>query len=267
VVFGKLLNIAQSSAHAILEWVRFTIQNLLPADAPLVHSSLFTPVFWKRSRETPARERPVAEQDEMEKMAASDENPVHAPGSQEVTDNSTDLLPDFTSTDDLVPDEQSKEHSDFNRDDTRSSDAYSNMQEQVYELLSGSPLHFDALFERADIPVGTLSACLTMLELQGKAERLAGDWYVRRKPKPRKSKPAQEMTATVEAFIEFIRVNFRGISRKYLQSYLAAFWCHTDRSHWSTDAIWQTCLGSRPVTYRQTRQYVTPVWVTLLPLN
>ena len=265
VAFGKLFAIAQSSAHAILEWVRFTIQNLLPPDAPLVHSSLFTAVFWKRSLETPARERPVAEQDEMERMAAADENPIRAPESQEVSNDSTDLPLDLTCID-LVSDEQSKENSNFNGDDTRS-DAFFNMQEQVYELLSETPLHFDALFERAEIPVGTLSGCLTMLELEGKAERLVGDWYVRRKPKPRKSKPAQEMIATVEAFIDFIRVNFRGISRKYLQSYLAAFWCHTDRSHWSSDAIWQTCLGSRPVSYRQTRQYVTPVWVTLLPEN
>jgi len=267
VAFSKLLNIAQASAHAILQWVRFNMQKLLPANAPVVHSVLFTPVFWKRSLETPARERPVAEQAEMEKMTASDANAVRAPKSQEVTNDSTDLLLDFTATDDLVPDLQSKTNSDFDGEDTFSPDASSDLKEQVFELLSNVPLHFDELFERAEIPVGTLSASLTMLELEGKVERLTGDWYVRQTPKPVINQPTQETSTKIEPFLEFIRVNFRGISRKYLQSYLAAFWCHTDRNHWSSDAIWQKCLGSSPVSYRQLREYVTPLWVTLLPVH
>jgi len=265
--FSKLLNIAQSSAHAILVWVRFVIQSLLPADAPLVHSSLFMTVFWKRSRETPARERPVAEQDEMEKMTASDEAVVHEPESQDITNDSTDLRLDFTDNDVLVPDAQSTTSSDFDRQNTHSPDVSCSQQEQVYELLSDLPLHFDVLFQRAKMPVGTLSAFLTMLEIEGKVERLAGDSYVRRTPKPKINAPNQEMSTAISAFLEFIRVNFRGISRKYLQSYIAAFWCHIDRTKWSSEALWQRCLASKPVNHRQTCAYVSPLWVKLPPAN
>ena len=92
VAFSKLLSIAQSSALGILKWVRFAIQDLFPANAPLVHSSLFTPVFWKRSLETPAREPPVAEQDEMERMTPADENSIRASEPQDVCNNSIDFL-------------------------------------------------------------------------------------------------------------------------------------------------------------------------------
>lgn len=267
LVFSRLLNIAQSSAHTILEWLRFNVRKLLPADAPLVHSSLFTPVFWKRSRETPARERPVAEQDETNKMTPSDEALIHEPESQDITNDSTDLRLDFTDNDVLVPDAQSTASSDFDREDTHSPDASCSQQEQVYELLSDLPLHFDVLFQRAKMPVGTLSALLSMLEIEGRVERLAGDSYVRQTPKPKINAPNQEMSTAISAFLEFIRVNFRGISRKYLQSYIAAFWCHIDRSNWSSEALWQRCLASKPVSHRQTRAYVSPLWVKLLPAN
>lgn len=266
LAFSSLLNIAYASAHGILKWLRFSIQNLLPSDAPVVHSSLFIPAFSKRSRETPARERPVAEQAEIEKMAASAEPPVRVPESQNITSDSTDLPLEFTAKDVLVPDERSTASSDFNGEETHDPGTSCSQQERVYNLLSDLPLHFDVLFERAKIPVSALSALLTLLELGGKADRLDGDNYVRRIPKPKINSPSEELSIAIDAFLEFIRVNFRGISRKYLQGYLAAFWCYIDRSRWSSDTLWQKCLRSMPVNSRQTRAYVTPIWVKLLPL-
>jgi len=268
VAFSRLLKIAQSSALGILEWVRFTMQDLFPTDAPLVHSSLFTAVFWKRSLETPARERPVAEQDEMERMTPADENSIPASESQDVCNNSIDFLLDFTAIDKQIPDGQPKTSNDLSGEGTISPWASSDPQQQlVFDLLSDIPLQFGALLGRAKIPVSSLFAVLTVLEIEGKVERLDGDWFVRRKPKTRTNQPTRETSKVIESFLKFIRVNFRGISRKYLQSYLAAFWSHTDRSHWSREATWQTCLASRPVSYRHTREYVTPLWVTLLPAS
>jgi hypothetical protein len=239
----------------------------LPSDAPVVHSSLFIPAFSKRSRETPARERPVAEQDEMERMAASAEPPVHVPESQNINSDSTGMHLEFTARDVLVPNAQSTASSEVNGEDTHSPNTSYSQQEQAYKLLSDLPLHFDELFERAKIPVSTLSAFLTLLELEGKAARLDGDSYVRRIPKPKINSPGEDLSVAIDAFLEFVRVNFRGISRKYLQGYLAAFWCYIDRSRWSSDTLWQKCLRSKPVNSMQTRAYVTPIWVKLLPMN
>lgn len=52
-------------------------------------------------------------------------------------------------------------------------------ERDVYELLSGEPVHFDVLCERTGMPAGEMSATLTMLELAGVAARHPGDWYSR----------------------------------------------------------------------------------------
>ncbi len=53
-------------------------------------------------------------------------------------------------------------------------------EKDVHELLSNEPVHFDQLTEKTGLTAGPLSSTLTMLELAGIAERLPGDWYVRK---------------------------------------------------------------------------------------
>ncbi len=53
-------------------------------------------------------------------------------------------------------------------------------EKEVHELLSNEPVHFDQLTEKTGLNAGPLSSTLTMLELAGIAERLPGDWYVRK---------------------------------------------------------------------------------------
>jgi DNA processing protein len=52
-------------------------------------------------------------------------------------------------------------------------------EHEVFELISDEPVHFDQLAERTGMAVGELSSTLTMLELAGVVERLAGDSYVK----------------------------------------------------------------------------------------
>jgi DNA processing protein len=52
-------------------------------------------------------------------------------------------------------------------------------EKELFELLSDEPTHFDVLCERTGMPVGELSASLTMLELAGIVTRHPGDWYTR----------------------------------------------------------------------------------------
>lgn len=52
-------------------------------------------------------------------------------------------------------------------------------EKEIYELISSERVHFDTLCQKSGMPVGELSATLTMLELGGLVSRDAGDWYER----------------------------------------------------------------------------------------
>jgi DNA processing protein len=52
-------------------------------------------------------------------------------------------------------------------------------EHEVFELITDEPVHFDQLAERTGMAVGELSSTLTMLELAGVVERLAGDSYIK----------------------------------------------------------------------------------------
>lgn len=252
LVFSRVLGLSQSSAHAILAWVRFAVQNYLPEDAPLVHSSAFVDVFWKRSRETPAREHPAAEQDEVERnsaLAENDDGPLiehrdkfnvgGAPADDSDPEDATKVPPGFFESIVL-------EH-----------------QEAIYSLISDTPVYFETLLSRSGVAIGAFSASITILELQGKIVSLPGN-MIARKVQKKVPAPGRVSRAAVEAFLELIRTRFKGISRKYLQGYLAAQWCSLARDQWSCQESWQACLRSLPANaWRQMRYYVSPLWVSV----
>ncbi len=52
-------------------------------------------------------------------------------------------------------------------------------EKQIFDEISATPISFDQLCDRVDLPVGELSALLMSLELKGAVFRLPGDRYVR----------------------------------------------------------------------------------------
>jgi DNA processing protein len=52
-------------------------------------------------------------------------------------------------------------------------------EHEIFDLISDEPVHFDQLAEQTGMAVGELSSTLTMLELAGVVERLAGDCYIK----------------------------------------------------------------------------------------
>jgi len=236
--FQKLVGVAYSSAWNIFKKLTTVIQSQMGEDVLAVSSSHFSPVIGKRSRETPARAHPLAEEEAIEKQLVDD-----GAGVQELTD-----------TGDL-----------------------SEQERKVYNLLSAEPMQFDILCHRAGMPAGEMSATLMILELAGMATRLAGDRYVRYTPKQDGelrvpviqssygTNTTFEETITVGTVIDFVRVNFHGISRKYLQNYLAAYWCHIDRAQWQLGALLRACLGFRHISDDEILDYVSPAIVKILP--
>jgi len=52
-------------------------------------------------------------------------------------------------------------------------------EREVFELIGDEPVHFDHLADTTGMGIGELSSTLTILELAGVVERLAGDAYIR----------------------------------------------------------------------------------------
>lgn len=52
-------------------------------------------------------------------------------------------------------------------------------ENEIFELVTAEPIHFDHLCQKSGMAPGELSATLTMLELGGIVTRLPGDWYSR----------------------------------------------------------------------------------------
>ena len=66
------------------------------------------------------------------------------------------------------------------------------------------------------------------------------------------------VSMAIAAAIAFIREYFHGVSRKYLQVYLAAFWCHFDRDTWNHGTVLRACLKHPPISYIDLLHYKTP---------
>jgi len=110
-----------------------------------------------------------------------------------------------------------------------------------------------------------------MLELAGVAVRLPGDSYVRAVADAVVACPGSDDRASdgsgglIQLFMDFVRVHNHGISRKYLQKYLAGHWCHRDRHSWGAGSLLLACLRSGPVSCRQILEYVSSPLVRVLP--
>ena len=74
------------------------------------------------------------------------------------------------------------------------------------------------------------------------------------------SNSAQQLTVTmvIAAAIAFIRKYFHGVSHKYLQVYLGAFWCHSDRVTWNQGTVLRACLKHPPISDIQLLHYKAP---------
>ena len=236
--FHEVIDISQTSALNLIKRINTVLQSHMPENAPTVPSSFFSLIFAKRSLLTPANAHPRAEQDEIDKAMAA----------QSQTNTS--------------------------EEETNEDEPLSEVEATVYALLSEDPIDFDTLCQRTGMPAGPLSAALTMLGLKNAAERMPGDYYVRYVAKAHSKIPLKclddddftDPTRTaIHAFIELVRFHWRGISRRFLQKYLAAHWCYIDRTRWPCGSLLQACLLFGKVNQNQLVNYVTPPLVKICP--
>jgi hypothetical protein len=189
-----------------------------------IPSSLFAEAICKRSIETPARLHP-----------RSEELPFSEP-EQERSDNAEEEL-------------------QFPFDEN---------EQLVFEQFQDStPVQFETLSEKTGLQPGALSAALLMLELNELIKPLPGARYQRIYPEPKVQLAEQELEPILDAAIAFIREHFHGVSRKYLQIYVAIRWCMIDRTRWQPGALLKACTQARIPGRHEIKQFITDKLVSL----
>jgi hypothetical protein len=245
----------------------------MPEESLAVPSLQFAPVICKRSRETPMRRHPRAEQEEVNSRLIDSES-----GSE------------FSATIEPKPTQLpfasfgQRSFAETNAQDDLASAMLSQAQENAFSallsdkqrdlcrMLSHEAVHFDNLLLSSGMSPGSLSATLTILELEGLVKRLPGDHYVRVQSRPTAlnsmqpmsplHSPSEQVSKTINTVIEMIRSVFGGVSGKYLQNYLAAHWCQAQRNE-APGWLVKECLRFGRITYAQILAYVTPPLVKL----
>lgn len=265
--FHKLVGTAQSSALHIFMKITTVVEGKM--EERKVPTRLLSQLFCKRSRETPARKHPISEQDEFEKEQKEKNNCA----------------------------EEKFELSDDNEVENNVSVNMNEQEKAVYACLSSESVNVNILSEKAKIEIKEILVILTMLELSGAVLRIAGDRYIRAsrvsvfrhgseageselcsgagavigiKAEARRrgkfiEKPitGRLKTRMAARCMKFIRHLFHGISRKYVQNYLAAYWCCMNRKKWRRGVLLKACIQFGRLDAFDIFDYVSPLLVKM----
>jgi hypothetical protein len=213
-----LTGVAYASARKVIIKLHMMLADNIQPDGFQAHSAEFAKIICRRSAETPQRQHPRAE-----------------------------IINDVDEA------ENDEDYDEQPADETQ--------RRVLQNLRSREPTHFDVIADRCQLSVGELSAILVLLELDGFVERQPGERY--RRAAPKKSKPTNSSSGNanntvLDDGISFIKKRFNGISRKYLQTYLAAFsFCQRVVPD-AFNSLLQLCTQHHPISTAQMRHYVSP---------
>ena len=129
-------------------------------------------------------------------------------------------------------------------------------QKTIYALLSSQPIEFEVLYQKSGLTIDKFSSALAMLDMNEVAERHIGDKFSLKKTNPVVVIGAAE-TQTICDFFEYIS-NFHGVSRKYLQRYIACFWSHWGVNRWCRQTLLITCMKYGRLSRDALLAYVSP---------
>ncbi|HEY9786779.1 MAG TPA: hypothetical protein V6D17_15360, partial [Candidatus Obscuribacterales bacterium] len=187
---SERFGIAYDSAWHIMQKLAGVIDLNMAYD-PAWPSSLFSSIFRRRSRETPAGEHPVKEQERCErnKMRQTDTVDDSDFGSRDPQGACTSTQPnEHTQSENNDEGTTTATHNANPATDTNdklaSAPLFSEDEQKVYAFIGNDPIHFETIRVLSDIQTGELSALLTMLELAGVVIRQPGDYYIRRTQRP-----------------------------------------------------------------------------------
>ena len=230
LTLSKLARIAYSSAWGIWQKLAQVILSEMREDSQAVASAEYIELFAKHSRQTPKESHPREEEAD-----AQGEQQRNEP--QETVEEEE---PDLS--------QQSAE------------------ARLVFDLVTERPISSADLLEQSQLHISQLNASLVMLQIGQLIEELPGEQFVKVRPQLKRlpgNIASPEVQNKITSFIEQMKWNTQHISRKYLQPYLAAYWCCMEAGSWSKAALLSACLRAQRIKLKEILAYVTPLKVKL----
>ncbi len=239
--FSRLLEIAFSTAWGIFKKFSIVIQSKMDSQALFVPSEYFRKAISKRSRSTAGRRRPFEEEKSSGRLF---ENLVTETGGlhnqtkniNEVSSSSANPLMDL-----------------------------SPLQIEIFNLLCDEPIKLGELQERTGKLAHEILSAISMLEILGLAVK-ADNGYLKvqtSSSNPDASAVSPQDLKTINSFISFVHGTFHGISRKYLQLFLAEYWCLLDKNRWKIDSLLMECQRFGFVHDKEIPAYESPQLVKM----
>lgn len=153
----------------------------------------------------------------------------------------------------------------FNQSASSSNDL-GDLDRAVLALISATPISVDSICQKVDQPAGAVGAALTMLEILGYISSTPGNSFVRPSSQKRESCSFEsaKLLEFIEAAVRNIKAIRQGVSRKYLQLYLGAFWCFFDHEFWQEGALLLVSLDSSLSPDRNLFDYESPLVVSVV---
>lgn len=251
----KLTKVAYSTAFGILKKIMMLFEAQIPSETRTVASGSFASLYCRRSRETPARLHPEAEQHEAELR----DGQSHSHSSTFSSPN-----PDVEQSESRTPTKEKPANSSVHDSKFTTADGMDERQQIVLGFLSEKPIHIDVLCQRAGFSSAEVSSILTILELLGIARSEPGARFVRSNPSQSASPmPSSSQGAATSPVIIFLKGLFGGISRKYLQQYIALYWYFHAQEHWTAEALYSAISFSNAINHSDLGYYVSPLMVAV----
>ncbi|HEY9683201.1 MAG TPA: hypothetical protein V6C86_16605 [Oculatellaceae cyanobacterium] len=291
VCLHEIAAIAQSSALNILRKIRVVVQSEMEDGAILMPSSEFTSIMNRRSLETPSRMHPRTEEEEYTKERATDEPEVDsAANSNSCSKDPLETVLQFMPA--ILHDKvrlvwMKLEEGPMFFDDLVEALGLSVPElnsimgafeiDGLIERLGGNrfvrPDCFDARTFQRDNCARATSQYRDGFEGQhvltgNDSKRVNGHPIKNDRPgcEQRRGGPQSllhdsyindSLDKLRTRVVKFVVHFFNGVSRKYLQLYLAAFWCFADKLLGRDDYIFRLCLTSPPQRYMDLLQYIS----------
>lgn len=277
-MFSSVTGMASSSASSMLATLSAVILEYMP-DSETEYSGSFAEIFHRRSLQTPALKHPVSEQDifdelEDEKMAASLDGHLErclnelydfqvgkAPKSSEGAICGAAIAPASSCTTVVVTSETQSAACSVGSELAPATHSQDWTREKAaFSLLSKEPRTFDWLSEALNLPTSELTLTLVHLQLADLVTQQPGQRYVRKRLLwvDNSNADGADKAKQFKPFFDFVRRVFQGISRKYLQLYLAVYWCSLNRRRWGVGRLFSACMRSRRRCYRARLNFVSP---------
>jgi len=247
---ARLVGVAPSTSLSFLKKLSFVIEDKMGRDVSTIPSVNFILTFMRRSKETPAGKHPRDE----EKTA------LGRAGSSASRSLHQFLIHRANRTPRPAPTQ---------KDIELEKKLIGETEKQILLHLSHISISFDELIKKTGLSIHTVSAALMNLELFEFAERLPGDQFIigvrAERVETENANNSNEYRlkqAVVSKFRTFVRVNYGGISRKYLQNYVALLWAFSDKKRWRKGSLMKACIAHREVPDDELLRYVTPLKVS-----